>query len=364
MIHRDIEVTNVTKAYGSMIAVRDVSFAVQKGHVVSLLGPSGCGKTTIMRMIAGLIEPTDGDIAIKGRSVARVPVHRRNIGMLFQNYALFPHLNVADNVAFGLRMRRLPDKQVQTRVADALAMVRLDGFAERLPHALSGGQQQRVALARALVIEPSVLLLDEPFGALDKKLRDNMQIELRQLQQRLNITTLMVTHDQDEALTLSDRIAVMRDGRIEQFDGPGEIYENPATKFVAGFIGTSNFFEGRVASAAGGSVAIESSAGVALVANGTAAPGDKAVIALRPESIRVLPAEAATEGPNRVPAVIETVIYRGINTQYILRMPNGEPLMVIRQNDEGGGPVAGLGHGASVIASWDMDRNKLVRDDA
>jgi ABC-type Fe3+/spermidine/putrescine transport system ATPase subunit len=253
---------------------------------------------------------------------------------------------------------------MRTRVADALSMVRLDGFADRLPHALSGGQQQRVALARALVIEPAVLLLDEPFGALDKKLRDNMQIELRQLQQRLNITTLMVTHDQDEALTLSDRIAVMRDGRIEQLAAPGEIYENPATRFVAGFIGTSNFFEGRVISSAGGMVTIDGSAGVTLTAQGTADPGSKAVIALRPESIRLQVGHARPDARNSGAATVETVIYRGLNTQYSLLMSNGEPLIVLRQNDEGGGPVTGLNQGAAVIASWDSDRNKLVRDDA
>ncbi len=361
---RDIEVIEISKAYGATMAVRDVSFSVQKGHVVSLLGPSGCGKTTIMRMIAGLIEPTAGDVKIKGSSVARVPVHKRNIGMLFQNYALFPHLNVADNVAFGLRMRRLADTDIRKRVADALSMVRLDGFADRLPHNLSGGQQQRVALARALVIEPAVLLLDEPFGALDKKLRDNMQIELRQLQQRLNITTLMVTHDQDEALTLSDRIAVMRDGRIEQLDTPGAIYENPVSRFVAGFIGTSNFFKGRVTGRSGGSLMVEAEAGLRLVVDAEPPEDGNAVIALRPESIRLRPASAPDDGPNRMNAVIETVIYRGLNTQYLLRTAQEEPLIVMRQNDDGSDPVAGLGQGAAVIASWDTERNRMVRDDA
>ena len=208
----DIEVKNVAKRYGTSLAVSDVSFGVEQGHVLSLLGPSGCGKTTVMRMIAGLIQPSAGAIAIKGRPVNQIPVHKRNVGMLFQNYALFPHLTVAHNIAFGLEMRKLPKAEALKKAEAALAMVRLEGFGARYPHQLSGGQQQRVALARALVIEPAVLLLDEPFGALDKKLRENMQIEMRQLQQRLGITTLMVTHDQDEALTLSDRIAVMRAG--------------------------------------------------------------------------------------------------------------------------------------------------------
>jgi putative spermidine/putrescine transport system ATP-binding protein len=243
----DIEVTGVAKSYGTTLAVSDVSFGVEQGHVLSLLGPSGCGKTTVMRMIAGLISPSAGSIAIKGQPVTRIPVHRRNVGMLFQNYALFPHLDVSRNIAFGLEMRKVRKDEAARKVEQALAMVRLDGFGARYPHQLSGGQQQRVALARALVIEPAALLLDEPFGALDKKLRENMQIEMRQLQQRLGITTLMVTHDQDEALTLSDRIAVMRAGRIEQFGTPTEIYERPVSRFVANFIGTSNFFRGTAA---------------------------------------------------------------------------------------------------------------------
>src|SRR5436190_2607304 len=191
----DIEVTNVAKRYGASLAVRDVSFGVEQGHVLSLLGPSGCGKTTVMRMIAGLIQPTAGAIAIKGKPVNQIPVHKRNVGMLFQNYALFPHLTVAQNIAFGLEMRKIAKAAALRKADAALAMVRLEGFGTRYPHQLSGGQQQRVALARALVIEPAVLLLDEPFGALDKKLRENMQIEMRQLQRRLGITTMTVTHN-------------------------------------------------------------------------------------------------------------------------------------------------------------------------
>ena len=270
----DIEVRSVTKTYGAgPAAVDDVSFAVEPGHVLSLLGPSGCGKTTTMRMIAGLVSPTRGDIRIKGRPVAGVPVHRRNIGMLFQSYALFPHLDVSRNVAFGLEMRRLPKADVAAKVKNALSMVKLEHLADRMPHQLSGGQQQRVALARALVIEPAVLLLDEPLGALDKKLREGMQIELSMLQKRLGLTTLMVTHDQDEALTLSDRIAVMRDGRIEQIGAPGEIYDRPESRFVASFIGTSNFFHGRVGSRNGGEFAVQAQDGLTLTV--PRHPGDR-----------------------------------------------------------------------------------------
>ena len=350
----DIEVHGVTKVYGSApAAVDDVSFAVEPGHVLSLLGPSGCGKTTTMRMIAGLVSPTRGSITIKGRPVAGLPVHRRNIGMLFQSYALFPHLDVARNVAFGLQMRRLPKDEVGKRVAGALDMVKLSHLADRMPHQLSGGQQQRVALARALVIEPAVLLLDEPLGALDKKLRDSMQLELSQLQRRLGVTTLMVTHDQDEALTLSDRIAVMRDGRIEQIGAPGEIYDRPVSRFVASFIGTSNFFAGR---ATDGVVDVP---GVRLTLDGPI-PSGPVLVALRPESIRLHPGAVVT-GPNQCPTTVEQVVYRGQHTQYLLRRPDGEIMTAIRHDD---GLTGGLDVGAAVLATWDGARNRVVREDA
>ena len=356
----DIEVTGVTKAYGAgPPAVDDVSFGVEPGHVLSLLGPSGCGKTTTMRMIAGLVSPTSGAIAIKGRPVAGIPVHRRNIGMLFQSYALFPHLDVAGNVAFGLQMRRLPRTEVARRVAGALDMVKLSHLADRMPHQLSGGQQQRVALARALVIEPAVLLLDEPLGALDKKLREGMQIELSQLQRRLGLTTLMVTHDQDEALTLSDRIAVMRDGRIEQMGAPAEIYDRPVSRFVASFIGTSNFFRGRLGETHDGAFAVDAEHGVRLIVDGKA-PGPDVLVALRPESIRLHPGAEAT-GPNQFATVVEQVVYRGQHTQYLLRRHGGEMLTATRHDE---GVLGGLVPGAAVIASWDGARNRVVRDDA
>jgi putative spermidine/putrescine transport system ATP-binding protein len=361
---KDIEVTNVAKRYGATLAVSDVSFGVEQGHVLSLLGPSGCGKTTVMRMIAGLIQPTAGSIAIKGQPVNQIPVHRRNVGMLFQNYALFPHLTVARNIAFGLEMRRMGKDEVARRVEQALATVRLGGFGDRYPHQLSGGQQQRVALARALVIEPSVLLLDEPFGALDKKLRENMQIEMRLLQQRLGITTLMVTHDQDEALTLSDRIAVMRDGQIEQFGTPTEIYERPVSRFVASFIGTSNFFRGRVTGRVNGGFTVQSSDGVTLGLNGTPPNDPDVTIALRPEGIQLAPATTDTGAPNSVHSTVEQIVYRGLNTHYHLRRQDGEPLIVIRQNETGADRIAGLEAGNAVIASWAAERNLVVRDDA
>ena len=358
----DIEVNGVAKCYGQTMAVSDVSFGVEQGHVLSLLGPSGCGKTTVMRMIAGLIAPTAGSIAIKGRPVNQIPVHKRNVGMLFQNYALFPHLDVARNIAFGLEMRKLSKDEALRKAEVALAMVRLEGFGSRYPHQLSGGQQQRVALARALVIEPAVLLLDEPFGALDKKLRENMQLEMRQLQQRLGITTLMVTHDQDEALTLSDRIAVMRAGGIEQFGTPTEIYERPVSRFVANFIGTSNFFSGKVTGRHNGGFTVESRDGVRLGLNGVPPNDSDVTVALRPEGIQI--SKMSGEAPaNAMHTTVEQIIYRGLSTHYLLRRPDGEPLIVIRQNETGADRIAGLEPGSSVLASWAAERNLIVRDD-
>ncbi|MGZ5836155.1 MAG: ABC transporter ATP-binding protein [Xanthobacteraceae bacterium] len=359
----DIEVSNVAKRYGASLAVSDVSFGVEQGHVLSLLGPSGCGKTTVMRMIAGLIAPSAGAIAIKGKPVNQIPVHKRNVGMLFQNYALFPHLDVAHNIAFGLEMRKVPKAEALRKAQAALAMVRLEAFGTRYPHQLSGGQQQRVALARALVIEPSVLLLDEPFGALDKKLRENMQIEMRQLQRRLGITTLMVTHDQDEALTLSDRIAVMYAGRIEQFGTPIEIYERPVSRFVASFIGTSNFFTGRVTGRVNGGYTVECADGVKLGFNGTPPAESNVTVALRPEGITLSPAKDTETAPNKMRTTIEQIVYRGLSTHYYLRRPDNEPLIVVRQNDSGADVFAGLEPGSAVLASWSAERNLIIRDD-
>ena len=250
--------------------------------MVALLGPSGCGKTTTLRMVAGLIEPSAGEIFLDDRPISRLPAHRRNIGMLFQNYALFPHMNVADNVAFGLEARGIARDARAARVAAALQLVQLGDYGMRMPAQLSGGQQQRVALARALVIQPTLLLLDEPLGALDKSLRQEMQVELRGLQRRLGITTVMVTHDQDEALTMADRIAIMRDGQLEQTGSPAEVYQRPASRFVASFLGAANFFHGRVDRVAEGSARIAADGGAMLTVGGGAParkPGHRGVAA-------------------------------------------------------------------------------------
>jgi spermidine/putrescine ABC transporter ATP-binding subunit len=358
----EVAVVNIEKSYGASRAVQDVSFTIEPGHVLSLLGPSGCGKTTIMRMIAGLIDPTAGAIRIAGAAVTDVPVYRRNIGMLFQNYALFPHLTVARNVAFGLEMRKIARADIARQVAATLAMVQLTHLADRLPHQLSGGQQQRVGLARALVIEPAVLLLDEPFGALDKKLRESMQIEMRQLQRRLGITTLMVTHDQDEALTLSDRVAVMHNGRIEQLGTPKEIYEKPATRFVANFIGTSNFLSGAVTRRDPKGYLVTSADGLTLQVDGTPPREPAVTVSLRPESIAIARAGVVpASGPNRLRVIVEQVVYHGMNTQFHLRRPGGEPLIVVRQNDA---RDEAFDTGAEVDVSWDAARNHVVLENA
>ncbi len=358
----DLALSSLTKRYGQALAVDRITLRIKAGEMVALLGPSGCGKTTTLRMIAGLIEPSEGDILIGGRSVARLPVHKRNIGMLFQNYALFPHLSVGQNVAFGLEMRRVSRAETARRVQDALALVQLGHLADRLPAALSGGQQQRVALARALVIEPSVLLLDEPLGALDKGLRESMQVELRTLQQRLGITTVIVTHDQEEALTLADRIVIMRAGRLEQVGAPQEIYARPVSRFVAGFIGASNFLPGTVDGRDGDAAIVALRGGARVTVPGSDAAGP-VLLALRPEAIRVEPlAHDAGPAPNSTHATVEQVIYRGALTHLYLRLDGGEELLAFHQNRAGERAPAELSLGARVMATWTADNNHLVAD--
>jgi putative spermidine/putrescine transport system ATP-binding protein len=357
-----VRLADLTKHYGKSIAVDRLSLTIDPGELVALLGPSGCGKTTSLRMIAGLVQPTSGEIFVNGTSITRVPVHRRNIGMLFQSYALFPHLTVAENVIFGLQMRGIKRRPAGLRVQEALELVQLGGHQHKLPSQLSGGQQQRVALARALVIEPAMLLLDEPLGALDKSLRDSMQVELRLLQRRLGITTVMVTHDQDEALTLADRIVVMRDGRLEQVGSPAEVYQHPATRFIAGFLGVSNFFQGTVDGRANGSIHVRCPNGLHLTIPVDAAPNGLATVALRPEAIRVRPGTYAPDGPNAVVATLEQAVYRGFMVHYQMRLPGGDPLIAFQQNT-GSGMGDALRPGEPVLAEWEEASNRLVRDD-
>jgi putative spermidine/putrescine transport system ATP-binding protein/spermidine/putrescine transport system ATP-binding protein len=321
----DVRLATVRKTFGSVVAVDNIDLEIRRGTIFSLLGPSGCGKTTTLRLIAGFERPDAGEVYIRGERVTSVPPYRRNFSMVFQSYALFPHLNVAENVAFGLRMRGMARADRRRAVTDALELVKLDTLADRYPRQLSGGQQQRVALARAIVVKPAVLLLDEPLGALDKMLREEMQIELRGLQQRLGITAVFVTHDQEEALTLSDRVAVMRNGVIEQTGAPREIYDRPRTEFVAGFLGASNFLGGTVVTREGDMAIVETPAGRATVL-ADASVGQKVRIAIRPERLRM----GSMHGPG-LPARIRDIVYRGPVTHFYMDSAGG-PLLSYEQN--------------------------------
>ncbi len=313
----------VTKEYQSATAVREVSLEIEAGEFITFLGPSGSGKTTTLNLIAGFFAPTSGDITLDGVSITKLPPHRRNIGMVFQNYSLFPHLDVADNVAFPLVERRVPKAERRERVARMLAMVGLSGFEGRRPSQLSGGQQQRVAIARALIYEPRLVLFDEPLGALDKKLREGLQAELRRIHRELGVTMVFVTHDQEEALSLSDRIAVFDQGGIVQVGTTTELYRRPATPFVASFVGDSNLLSGRVRSLAGGGLVLETPIGeIPLPA--TAAGRAEATVLLRPEHVKLRSERAglATE----VHAAVEDIAFLGPFTQVSCRTENGETL--------------------------------------
>jgi len=321
-----VEVRNAVKRYGALAALDEVTLAVPEGEFFGLLGPSGSGKTTLLRAIAGFVVPDSGEIRIDGQRIEGVPVHKRGIGMVFQNYALFPHLSVFDNVAFGLSVRGVAASEIRSRVAEALRLVRLSGLEERRPRQLSGGQQQRVALARALVTRPKVLLLDEPLGALDKRLRQEMQVELKLIQRTVGITTIFVTHDQEEALTLSDRIAILSEGRLVQVGPPAEVYERPATRFAAEFLGEANLFSGRVD---GG--ALRTASGLAIF-SARPMPSGEALIAVRPEKIQLAdPGARAAEGANRITGQILRSIYSGSSIAYRIEVA-GQELTVFEQN--------------------------------
>lgn len=362
VVNADLELRELTKHYGvSPLAVDAISLSIASGELVSLLGPSGCGKTTTLRMIAGLVLQTSGNILINGISVARQAVHERNIGMVFQNYALFPHMSIAENVAFGLRMRKLQLAERTKRVKEALEIVQLGAFANRTPHELSGGQQQRVALARALVIEPSVLLLDEPLGALDKNLREDMQVELRRIQKNLGITTVIVTHDQEEALTLSDRIVIMNGGKIEQVGTPEQIYCQPQTRFVAGFIGNSNFLEGDVISVDEHGSSIHTLEVGWLRVSGRLVPGSSVALALRPEDIELkLPGQGGSGTPNQVACTIKEVLYKGFVSHLYVLTDSGKQMLVSLQNSVGDGGSARYATGDRYLASWRADSNIVL----
>jgi spermidine/putrescine transport system ATP-binding protein len=339
----DLLVDHAVKSFGDVRAVDSVSFTLARGEFYSLLGPSGCGKTTTLRMVAGFERPDGGRIVLAGRDVTALPPHRRNVNTVFQQYALFPHLTVEDNVAYGLKQKKLDAKEGASRLNDALVTVRLHELRDRYPRQLSGGQQQRVALARALVNRPTVLLLDEPLAALDLKLRRAMQGELKRLQERVGITFLYVTHDQEEALTLSDRIAVMNEGRVLQEGTPEEIYERPRSRFVADFIGQTNFFDG-VVQEVGDPTIVRVEGGLRLrcaPAEGVA-KDDVVSVAIRPE--KILPAEGAASLENRVTGTLVRLTYLGDLLQYHVLLAGGVEVVCQRQNEPGtGGPRWAVG---------------------
>ena len=318
-----VALEHLGKRFGDFLAVDDFSLEVSEGELLVLLGPSGCGKTTTLRLIAGFAEASAGNVRIHGRDVTQEPPYRRNIGVVFQNYALFPHLTVFENVAFGLRRRRQAETEIARRTERALALVKLDALAQRMPRQLSGGQQQRVALARALVIEPDLLLLDEPLSNLDAKLRHDVRQEIRRLQQMLKITTIMVTHDQAEAMSMGDRLVVMNSGRIQQIGSPRELYRSPRNHFVASFIGQANFLEGRLDG--DGSVFVTRS-GIAIVCTPSVPDGGSLMI--RPEAIEVL--EAPASGPNVLDATVQVVTYLGSTSELVLRLESEETVTVSR----------------------------------
>jgi spermidine/putrescine ABC transporter ATP-binding subunit len=346
-------ITDLHKRYQGHAAVAGVDLDVAPGEFVALLGPSGCGKTTILRSIAGLVSPSDGDIRIDGRSILADPVYKRDLGMVFQSYALFPHMTVRENVAFGLRMRGVGKQEMTRRADECLELVRMRPFADRFPAQLSGGQQQRVALARAIVTNPTVLLLDEPFSALDAKLRESMQVELRQLQKRLGITTIFVTHDQQEALAMADRIAVMNAGRVEQFDAPQTVYNQPQTLFVAEFIGRTNRVPGRLVGrdTDHALVRLEGRDDIyAANGNANAGVGDAIVAMLRPEKIALLSPGSDTNGyAGFAEGRISEVIFTGDQISVYLETTHGQ-LIASAQGGAQGGPA--LGSGQTVRIGW------------
>jgi len=353
-----IALEHVTKRFGEIVAVRDAHFAIGAGEFFSLLGPSGCGKTTTLRMIAGFETPTEGRILLEGRDVSRVPPYRRHVNTVFQHYALFPHMSVYDNVAFGPRSRKQDEREIAGRVARLLEVVRLSDLARRRPAQLSGGQQQRVALARALVNEPSALLLDEPLGALDLKLRQAMQLELKRIQREIGVTFVYVTHDQEEALTMSDRIAVVHAGRIEQIAAPERLYRDPATVFVADFIGGANLLPGRITAVSGDRVEIRVAGDVSLALSAgewTPRVGDEGVVMIRPERVRL----GTAPPPDRAPlaATVEGSVFQGAVVRVTLRLPDGSPLVVHLDTTHDATEAT---PGSRAYLDWDPDAARVL----
>jgi spermidine/putrescine transport system ATP-binding protein len=358
----DVRLERVTKTFGDALAVDDLSLDIAEGEFFSMLGPSGCGKTTTLRMIGGFEEPSRGTVYLGGRDVTDQPPYKRDVNTVFQSYALFPHLNVFENVAFGLRRKKVAKTEVRARVDDALRLVEMSGFETRKPGQMSGGQQQRVALARALVNRPKVLLLDEPLGALDLKLRKQMQLELKRIQQEVGITFIYVTHDQEEAMTMSNRLAVMRAGRAEQVGPPEEVYENPQTQFVAAFLGASNLLEGDLKEQANGTSTVLLAGGDFVHLPNERAPfgvGESVLVGVRPEKITIRsdgggPTES---GWNSVTGLLRMATYIGVSHQYKVEGPGGHELTVWVQNL---GAVPAPAPGERVRLSWRWEHTFAV----
>jgi spermidine/putrescine transport system ATP-binding protein len=361
-----VELEGMSKHFDDVVAVQHMDLAIRPGEFFTMLGPSGCGKTTTLRVVAGFEEPTEGRVMIDGADVAGLPPHRRPTNTVFQTYALFPHLSVRDNVSFGLRRKKVPKGEISRRVAAELERVGLAAEANRRPAQLSGGMQQRVALARALVNLPKVLLLDEPLGALDLKLRKGLQIELKRIQREVGITFVYVTHDQEEALTMSDRIAVMNRGEVEQVGVPEDVYERPATTFVAGFIGVSNLMPGTVASANGDRATVELEAGVNVEAHSNGlSSGERCHAVVRPEKLRITRAEEPPpDGRPNVEGVVDSSVYLGTTTQIVARLHGDVPMTVLVPNADEAERQRLPGGGASVRLSWAPEHIHLVRESA
>ena len=354
----DVELSGLTKRYGETLAVSDVSLRVDEGEFFSLLGPSGCGKTTTLRMIAGFVRPNEGRVFIGGEDMTLLPPEKRGIGIVFQNYAIFPHMTVFDNIAFGLKMRKVPKREIRSRVGKALEQVNLDGYERRYQRELSGGEQQRVALARVLITEPKILLLDEPLSALDKKLREEMKYWIKGLQHSLGITTVYVTHDQGEALTMSDRIAVMNRARVVQIGAPDTIYEHPADRFVTDFIGESNILEARVAAVSGDECR------VAVGRVEFAAPrrdgietGQTVGFVVRPERVLIGPAAQAVDGP-KVTATVVDRSYQGAIIRYRLQFEGQEIVAEVPNRPD----QPDLADGAEAVIGWTVASSELLVD--
>jgi putative spermidine/putrescine transport system ATP-binding protein len=359
----DIRLVGVRKLYGDVAAVDGVDLTIRRGEFFTLLGPSGSGKTTCLRMIAGFERPDEGRIELAGSDVSRLPPAERDVNTVFQDYALFPHMSVGDNVGYGLKVKKVAKDERAQRIQDALAMVRLEGYADRRPSQLSGGQRQRVALARALVNRPRVLLLDEPLGALDLKLRQQLQVELKRIQSEVGITFVYVTHDQDEALTMSDRIAVMDGGHVLQVGSPRDVYEEPGSRFVAGFVGVSNLLELPVENNSGGLLTLRLGERDSVTGkhSGAAAPGATAIVTIRPERIALEPADA-TPGRDACHArgTVKESLYAGPTSRFVVELEGGGELMVVRQNATTSYEEAESLRGRPVTLIWAREYTRVI----